>query len=68
MANDLRDRGVTILGTSAEMVDAAEDREKFEDIMEKLDITRPKGRAVWDNEAGTRIAEEVPAPVLVRPE
>lgn len=67
LANDLRDRGVTILGTSAEMVDAAEDREKFEDIMEKLDIKRPKGKAVWDIEAGKKIATEVQYPVLVRP-
>ncbi len=67
LANDLRDRGIKILGTSAEMVDAAEDREKFEDIMEKLDIKRPKGRAVWDIEAGKKIAEEVKYPVLVRP-
>ena len=67
LANDLRDRGVTILGTSAEMVDAAEDREKFEDIMEKLDIKRPKGRAVWEVEAGKKIAAEVQYPVLVRP-
>ncbi|MGL5918193.1 MAG: carbamoyl-phosphate synthase (glutamine-hydrolyzing) large subunit, partial [Cetobacterium sp.] len=67
LANDLRDRGVKILGTSAEMVDAAEDREKFEDIMEKLDIKRPKGKAVWDVEAGKKIAIEVQYPVLVRP-
>ncbi|MGL5000102.1 MAG: carbamoyl-phosphate synthase (glutamine-hydrolyzing) large subunit [Cetobacterium sp.] len=67
LANDLRDRGVKILGTSAEMVDAAEDREKFEAIMEKLDIKRPKGKAVWDVEAGKKIAIEVQYPVLVRP-
>ncbi|MGL5971344.1 MAG: carbamoyl-phosphate synthase large subunit, partial [Cetobacterium sp.] len=67
LANDLRDRGVKILGTSAEMVDAAEDREKFENIMEKLDIKRPKGKAVWDIEAGKKIAIEVQYPVLVRP-
>ncbi|MGL5988949.1 carbamoyl-phosphate synthase (glutamine-hydrolyzing) large subunit [Cetobacterium sp.] len=67
LANDLRDRGVKILGTSAEMVDAAEDREKFEAIMEKLDIKRPKGKAVWDIEAGKKIAIDVQYPVLVRP-
>ncbi|MGL5088446.1 MAG: carbamoyl-phosphate synthase (glutamine-hydrolyzing) large subunit [Cetobacterium sp.] len=67
LANDLRDRGVKILGTSAEMVDAAEDREKFEAIMEKLDIKRPKGKAVWDVEAGKKIAIDVQYPVLVRP-
>ena len=67
LANDLSARGVKILGTSAKMIDAAEDREKFEEIMEKLDIKRPKGRAVWNIEAGIKIAEEVKYPVLVRP-
>ncbi|WP_297404773.1 carbamoyl-phosphate synthase large subunit [uncultured Cetobacterium sp.] len=67
LANDLRDRGIKILGTSAEMVDAAEDREKFEAVMEKLDIKRPKGKAVWEIESGKKIAEEVKYPVLVRP-
>ena len=67
LANDLSRKGIKILGTSAEMIDAAEDREKFEEIMEKLDIKRPKGRAVWDIETGIKIAEEVKYPVLVRP-
>lgn len=67
LANDLSARGVKILGTSAKMIDAAEDREKFEEIMEELDIKRPKGRAVWNIEDGIKIAEEVKYPVLVRP-
>ncbi|RUA09326.1 MAG: carbamoyl-phosphate synthase large subunit, partial [Fusobacteria bacterium] len=67
LANDLADLGINILGTSAEMIDAAEDREKFEAALEKLDIKRPKGRAVWNIEDGIAEAEKVKYPVLVRP-
>lgn len=67
LAKDLSERGVKILGTSADMIDAAEDREKFEEIMEKSNIKRPKGKAVWDLKSGKKIAEEVKYPVLVRP-
>ncbi len=67
LANDLDKRGVKILGTSSEMIDAAEDREKFEEIMEQLNINRPKGRAVWDVETGIKIAKEIGYPLLVRP-
>ncbi|MEG1189648.1 MAG: carbamoyl-phosphate synthase large subunit, partial [Cetobacterium sp.] len=67
LANDLSEKGIKILGTSAQMIDAAEDREKFEEVMEKLDIKRPKGKAVWNIEDGIKIAEEVNYPVLVRP-
>ena len=55
------------MGTSSEMIDAAEDREKFEEIMEQLNINRPKGRAVWDVETGIKIAKEIGYPLLVRP-
>ena len=67
LANALSDRGIKILGTSAEKIDEAEDREKFEAMMEELDIKRPKGRAVWDIEHGIQIANEIKYPVLVRP-
>ncbi|WP_300362507.1 carbamoyl-phosphate synthase large subunit [Fusobacterium sp.] len=67
LANALSDRGIKILGTSAEKIDEAEDREKFEEMMEKLDIKRPKGRAVWDINHGIEIANEIKYPVLVRP-
>ena len=67
LANDLADLGINIIGTSADMIDAAEDRERFEAILEKLDIKRPKGRAVWNTEDGVAEAEKVKYPVLVRP-
>lgn len=67
LANALAERGIKILGTSAEKIDEAEDREKFEAMMEELNIKRPKGRAVWDINHGIEIANEIKYPVLVRP-
>ena len=67
LANDLSDRGIKVIGTSADKIDEAEDRERFEEMMEELDIKRPKGRAVWDIEHGIEIANEINYPVLVRP-
>lgn len=67
LANDLSERGIKIIGTSADKIDEAEDRERFEEMMEKLDINRPKGRGVWNVENGIEIANKVGYPVLVRP-
>ena len=67
LANDLSDRGIKVIGTSADKIDEAEDRERFEEMMEELDIARPKGRAVWDVAHGISIANEIKYPVLVRP-
>lgn len=67
LAKDLHDRGIKILGTSADSIDEAEDRERFEEMMEKLDIKRPKGRAVRDVNSGIEIANNLGYPVLVRP-
>lgn len=67
LANDLSDRGIKIIGTSADKIDEAEDRERFEEMMEELNINRPKGRGVWDVAHGIEIANEIGYPVLVRP-
>ncbi len=67
LANDLSDRGIKVIGTSADKIDEAEDRERFEEMMEVLNIARPKGRAVWDVAHGIEIANEIKYPVLVRP-
>lgn len=67
LANDLSDRGIKIIGTSADKIDKAEDRERFEEMMEELNINRPKGRGVWDVAHGIEIANEIGYPVLVRP-
>ena len=59
--------GVPILGTSAENVDAAEDRELFDEILEQCGIPRPKGHTVFTAEEAKKAAGELGYPVLVRP-
>lgn len=59
--------GVPILGTSAENVDAAEDRELFDKILEECQIPRPAGHTVYTAEEAKKAANELGYPVLVRP-
>ena len=59
--------GVKILGTSAENVDAAEDRELFDKILEECHIPRPKGHTVYTADEAIRAANQLGYPVLVRP-
>lgn len=59
--------GVKILGTSAEDVDAAEDRELFDGILEQCQIPRPKGDTVFTTEEAKEVANRLGYPVLVRP-
>ena len=59
--------GVPILGTSAENVDAAEDRELFDGILETCGIPRPAGHTVFTAEEAKKAANELGYPVLVRP-
>ncbi len=58
---------IPVLGTAPQHMDEAEDREKFDEILEKLHIKRPKGKAIWSVEEGLKVAEELEYPVLVRP-
>ena len=59
--------GVPILGTSAENVDAAEDRELFDEILEKCGIPRPSGGTVFTADEAKAVANRLGYPVLVRP-
>ena len=59
--------GVKILGTSAENVDAAEDRELFDEILEECCIPRPKGTTVFTCEEALEAAQGLGYPVLIRP-
>ena len=59
--------GVRILGTSADSVDAAEDRERFEALLEKYSIPRPKAITVMTKEEALAAAEKLEYPVLLRP-
>lgn len=63
----LKKMGVPILGTSAENVDAAEDRELFDEILEECNIPRPKGHTVFTTKEAVAAANELGYPVLVRP-
>lgn len=63
----LMEMGVEILGTSADDVDAAEDRERFDEILERCGIDRPKGSTVFTTEEAIATANRLGYPVLVRP-
>ena len=67
LAKGLRDRGVTILGTCLEAIDRAEDRNKFEQLLEELDLKRPNGKAVTEKNMVMKTAKKIGFPVLVRP-
>ncbi len=67
LTKTLNDLGVTILGTDADHVDAAEDRERFDEILEYCDIARPKGQTVFTTNEALAAAHSLGYPVLVRP-
>ena len=67
LAKALTEMGVQILGTSSDGVDAAEDRERFDEILEKCGIPRAKGRTVYTTQEALKAANELGYPVLVRP-
>ncbi len=67
LTHALENAGVKILGTSADMIDAAEDRERFDAAMEKYGIKRPQGTTVMTTEEALHAANELGYPVLVRP-
>ena len=60
-------KGVRILGTSADSVDMAEDRERFDELLEHFHIARPKGLTVMTKEEAIHAAETLGYPVLLRP-
>ncbi len=63
----LDENGITILGTSAESIDIAEDRERFDELLEKFGIFRPKGTSVMTMPQALVAANELGYPVLLRP-
>jgi carbamoyl-phosphate synthase large subunit len=67
LALPLHRAGVKIFGTSAESIEIAEDRDKFEHILRNLGIPKPPGRAVVSVEQALEVAQEIGYPVLVRP-
>ena len=63
----LDSRGIPILGTSAESIDMAEDRERFDELLERFSIKRPQGRGVLGMQEALDAAHELGYPVLLRP-
>ncbi|MFV0502628.1 MAG: carbamoyl-phosphate synthase large subunit [Lachnospirales bacterium] len=67
LAKFLNGKNINIYGTKPEAIDHAEDRDKFEKLLNKHNIKRPTGEAVWNVEEGILIGEKIGYPVLVRP-
>ena len=67
LAKFLNSHGIRILGTSADAIDLAEDRERFEELCDRLNIKRPKGLTVFTEVEALEAAEKITYPVLMRP-
>lgn len=67
LTRHLADSGVKILGTSADNIDAAEDRERFDELLEKCGIPRPEGFTVMTTKEAVKVADKLGYPVLLRP-
>ncbi len=67
LTKHLSDMGVNILGTSPDSIDAAEDRERFDELLNKCRIPRPAGHTVMTTEEALAAAQELGYPVLMRP-
>ncbi|EOC99594.1 carbamoyl-phosphate synthase large subunit [Caldisalinibacter kiritimatiensis] len=67
LANFLKEMDIPVLGTKPDKIDAAEDRKKFDELLERLNIKRPKGKAIWSIEEGLNEAKRLGYPILVRP-
>lgn len=67
LASFFNEMDIPILGTKSEQIDMAEDREKFDEILETLEINHPRGKGVWNVTEGIKVANELGYPVLVRP-
>ncbi|MBR3124348.1 MAG: carbamoyl-phosphate synthase large subunit, partial [Mogibacterium sp.] len=67
LAEPLMERGVKLIGTDCEAIDRAENRDRFEKVLDELGIPQPPGHAVTNIEDGVKAAEDIGYPVLVRP-
>lgn len=67
LTKHMAENGVNILGTPPDSIDAAEDRERFDELLEKLQIKRPEGFTVMTTEEALEIANRIHYPVLMRP-
>lgn len=67
LTRHLADSGVNILGTSADNIDAAEDRERFDELLKQCGIPRPEGFTVMTTQEAVKVADQLGYPVLLRP-
>ena len=67
LTRHLAENGVPVIGTCADSIDMAEDRERFDELLDRLHIAKPKGHTVMTEEEAIRAAESVGYPVLMRP-
>jgi len=67
LARDLEAAGAPIIGTSPDSIDLAEDRERFQQLIEKLDLLQPPNRTARAEEEAVKLAEEIGYPLVVRP-
>ncbi|MDR3221910.1 MAG: carbamoyl-phosphate synthase large subunit [Candidatus Accumulibacter sp.] len=67
LARDLEANGVPIIGTSPDMIDAAEDRERFQQLLNELGLKQPDNRTARTEDEALRLAEEIGYPLVVRP-
>jgi carbamoyl-phosphate synthase large subunit len=67
LARDLEANGVPIIGTTPDMIDCAEDRERFQQMLNRLKLRQPANRTARDPEQALRLAEEIGYPLVVRP-
>ncbi len=67
LARDLEANGVPIIGTTPDMIDCAEDRERFQKLLNTLKLKQPPNRTARDPESALALAQEIGYPVVVRP-
>lgn len=67
LAAPLAKRGVKVLGTSVDGMDRAEDRERFDEVLQKLNIPRPDGRIATSDKEAMKVSQELVFPLIVRP-
>jgi carbamoyl-phosphate synthase large subunit len=67
LARDLEAEGVPIIGTTPDSIDLAEDRERFQQLLDRLDLRQPPNRTAMSPEEAVGLAEEIGYPIVVRP-